>query len=376
MGVADADFAVQVWEHSTSGVCAVDAAGSLVMINAAARRTLGGACATAPLGMPCEQALAEYPTLARLLREALAGRPALSRAELCAESNDGERRVIGFSMTTLPDAAGSIRGAAVVFRDLAPIERSGERERLKERLAALGEMAAGLAHELRNPLAGMEVLAGLLQRRLSGDPESLSLVSELRGQIRQIDETVTASLDYLRPVALLREPIDLPELAEEAIVLALARSPRPERVDRHYAAALPRLAVDRQLLGVALVNLIANACEAMAEARTIESRLDLAISVGAAPELVRPVRVDREPCEAAPASSELRIAIGDNGPGISDEIRDRIFDPFFTTRASGTGIGLANVQKVVHAHGGSLSLQSSPRGTVFRVHLPLPAEPA
>jgi len=376
MGAADADFAAQVWEHSTSGVCAVDASGSLVMINAAARRTLGGACATAPLGMPCEQALAEYPTLARLLREALAGRPALSRAELCAESSDGERRVIGFSMTTLPDAAGSIRGAAVVFRDLAPIERSGERERLKERLAALGEMAAGLAHELRNPLAGMEVLAGLLQRRLSGDPESLSLVSELRGQIRQIDETVTASLDYLRPVALLREPIDLPELAEEAIVLALARSPRPERVDRHYAAALPRLAVDRQLLGVALVNLIANACEAMAEARTIESRLDLAISVGAAPDLVRPVRVDREPCEAAPASSELRIAIGDNGPGISDEIRDRIFDPFFTTRASGTGIGLANVQKVVHAHGGSLSLQSSPRGTVFRVHLPLPAEPA
>ena len=182
MGVADADFAAQVWEHSTSGVCAVDAAGTLVMINAAARRTLGGACATAPLGTPCEQALTDYPTLARLLREALAGRPALSRAELCAESSDGERRVIGFSMTTLPDAAGAIRGAAVVFRDLAPIERSGERERLKERLAALGEMAAGLAHELRNPLAGMEVLAGLLQRRLCGDPESLSLVSAIASQ--------------------------------------------------------------------------------------------------------------------------------------------------------------------------------------------------
>src|SRR5688572_13175242 len=242
MGVAEADFAAQVWEHSTSGICAVDADGSLVMINAAARRTLGGACVTAPLGMPCEQALAEYPTLARLLREALAGRPALSRAELCAESNDGERRVIGFSMTTLPDAAGAIRGAAVVFRDLAPIERSGERERLKERLAALGEMAAGLAHELRNPLAGMEVLAGLLQRRLNGDPDALSLVAELRGQIRQLGTTVTASLDYLRPVALMREPVDFAELADEAIVLAFARAPRPDRVDRNYAAALPRLA--------------------------------------------------------------------------------------------------------------------------------------
>jgi nitrogen-specific signal transduction histidine kinase len=390
MGVADADFAAQVWEHSTSGVCAVDAAGSLVMINAAARRTLGGSCATAPLGIPCEQALADFPTLARRLRDALAGRPALSRAELCAERADGERRVIGFSMTALPDGAGAIRGAAVVFRDLAPIERSGERERLQQRLAALGEMAAGLAHELRNPLAGMEVLAGLLQRRLHGDPDALSLVVELRGQIRQLGDTVTASLDYLRPVALAREPVDLCELVDEAIVLAFARAPRPDRVDRHYAAALPRLVVDRQLLGVALVNLIVNACEAMAEASAScaqraegerrpsgwESRLALALEVGPAPELARPVRVDREPSEAAPASLELRIAVGDNGPGVSEEIRDRIFDPFFTTRESGSGIGLANVQKIVHAHRGSLSLESSQRGSVFRVHLPLPAEPA
>jgi PAS domain S-box-containing protein len=376
MGVPEADFAAQVWEHSTSGVCAVDADGSLVMINAAARRTLGGSCGTAALGMPCEQALADYPTLARLLREALAGRPALSRAELCAELADGERRVIGFSMTTLPDAAGAIRGAAVVFRDLAPIERSGERERLQQRLAALGEMAAGLAHELRNPLAGMEVLAGLLQRRLHGDPDALSLVMELRGQIRQLGDTVTASLDYLRPVALAREAVDCAELAEEAIVLAFARAPRPDRVDRSYARPLPRLAVDRQLLGVALVNLIVNACESMVEARGRESRLSLAIEVGAAPELARPVRVDREPSAATPPSRELRITIGDNGPGISEEIRDRIFDPFFTTRESGSGIGLANVQKIVHAHGGSLSLESSERGSLFRVHLPLPVEPA
>jgi signal transduction histidine kinase len=413
MGVADADFAAQVWEHSTSGVCAVDAAGSLVMINAAARRTLGGSCATAPLGVPCEQALADYPTLARLLREALAGRPALSRAELCAESANGERRVIGLSMTTLPDAAGAIRGAAVVFRDLAPIERSGERERLQQRLAALGEMAAGLAHELRNPLASMEVLAGLLQRRVHGDRDALSLVMELRGQIRQLGDTVTASLDYLRPVALARETVDFADLVDEAIVLAFARAPRPDRVDRHYAAPLPRLAVDRQLLGVALVNLIVNACEAMAGARAsfaqrrhpggsqsrgmtprmlgeaehlvtegerrpsgAESRLALELEVGAAPEIARPVRVDRECSDAAPASRELRIAVGDSGPGISEEIRDRIFDPFFTTRESGSGIGLANVQKIVHAHGGSLSLESSQRGSVFRVHLPLPAEPA
>src|SRR5512138_998427 len=253
MGVADADFAARVWEHSTSGICAVDAAGALVMVNAAARRILGGSCARASLGAPCEAALADHPALARLLREALAGRPALSRAELEAVRADGERRVLGLSLTALPDAAGAIAGAAVVFRDLTPIERSGERERLQERLAALGEMAAGLAHELRNPLAGMEVLAGLLQRRLRDDPEALSLVVDLRGQLRHLSDTVTSSLDYLRPVALCREPIDTIELVEESLVLALARAPRPARVERRYAEPLAKLEADRQLLGIALV---------------------------------------------------------------------------------------------------------------------------
>lgn len=393
MGGGDADFAARVWEHSTSGVCAVDANGSLVMINAAARRTLRGSCASAQLGMPCEQALADYPNLVRLLREALAGRPALSRAELCAERADGERRVLGLSLTSLPDAAGAIGGAAVVFRDLTPIERSGERERLQQRLAALGEMAAGLAHELRNPIAGMEVLAGLLQRRLHGDPEALGLVIDLRGQLRQLAGTVTTSLDYLRPVALCREPVDIALLAEEGLVLGLARGPQPARVDRQYLTPLPVLEVDRQLLGVALVNLIVNACEAMAEARGRESRLAISIDVGPAPELTRAVRVDRETGATAAVSDELRspsahcapdgllsrelrIAVGDTGLGIPEEIRDRIFDPFFTTRASGSGIGLANVQKIVHAHGGSLSLESSDLGSVFRVHLPLPADTA
>jgi signal transduction histidine kinase len=113
----------------------------------------------------------------------------------------------------------------------------------------------------------------------------------------------------------------------------------------------------------------------MAEARAQgrESRLAISIDVGAAPELARAVRVDREP-EASAALRELRIAVADTGLGIPEEIRDRIFDPFFTTRASGSGIGLANVQKIVHAHGGSLSLQSSELGSVFRVHLPLPAD--
>jgi PAS domain S-box-containing protein len=374
MGVGDPRVAAAVWEHSSSGVFAVDAAGSLVVINAAARRILGGSCANATPGTPWQHALADHPALVRLLGEALAGRPELSRAELCEPRADGERIALGLSLVALPDFAGAIGGAALVFRDLAPIERSGERERLQQRLAALGEMAAGLAHELRNPLAGMEVLAGLLQRRLAGDPDALALVVDLRGQMRQLAETVTASLDYLRPAALRREPIDVVEWAEEGLALALARAPHPQRVERHFAATLPKLEADRQLLGVALVNLIVNACEAMEDLHGRVSRLALSIEVGPAPELAAPVRVDRDAAAASAASRELRIAVCDTGPGIPEAIRDRIFDPFFTTRERGSGIGLANAHKIVVAHGGSLSLSTSEQGSVFRMHLPVPAE--
>jgi two-component system response regulator HydG len=279
--------------------------------------------------------------------------------------------VLGLSLTALPDAAGAIAGRLWCSATSRRSSAAASASACRSGLAALGEMAAGLAHELRNPLAGMEVIAGLLQRRLRDDPDGLSLVVDLRSQLRQLSATVTSSLEFLRPVALCREPIDPIEVVEEALVLALARAPRPARVERRYATPLARLEADRQLLGVALVNLIVNACEAMAETRCARSRLDVGLEIGAAPELTRAVRVDRDVrADDGMALRELRIAIGDTGPGIADDIRDRIFDPFFTTRASGSGIGLANVQKIVHAHGGTLSLQSSEAGSVFRVHLP------
>jgi PAS domain S-box-containing protein len=355
MAAGRADFAAAVWEHSASGMLAIDAEGAIALINAAARRVLDVPEEALAPGSPWEPALAHHPALVRLLREALAGRPPLSRAELSLLRPDGAPLTLGFSLTPVPGPSGTLRGVVLLFRDLAPIERSGERVRLQQRLAALGEMAAGLAHELRNPLAGMEVLAGLLERRLAEDSESLELVRELRGQLHRMSETVTASLDFLRPLALRREPFDPVELLEEAVGIALSRAPRPVQIERRYATVLPKLEADRQLLGVALVNLLVNACEAMSALPEAAPQLGLAIDLGPGLELAR----------------ELRIAVGDNGGGIPDEIRDRIFDPFFTTKESGTGIGLATVQKIAAAHGGSLSLESSGEGSVFRIHLPL-----
>jgi signal transduction histidine kinase len=351
MGKGDADFAAAVWAHSGSGVIAVDARGRLGLLNPAGRRILGGRCASAPLGAPIEDAFAERPALVRLLREALAGRGPRSRAELALERPGAAPQTLGFSHFELPGDDGGPRGAALVFRDLAPIERAGERERLQQRLAALGEMAAGLAHELRNPLASMELAAGLLARRVGDDPESLSLLGDLRGQLRQLSQTVGASLEFLRPPALRLEPLDPVEALDEALALAQRRGPVAARIQRRQDAALPKLTADRPLLGVALVNLIANAFQAL-EASGADGRLELAI-------------------ERGPAPDELCFSVADNGPGVPECDRDRIFEPFFTTRPDGSGIGLATVQKVAAAHGGSLSLETGPGGSVFRLHLPL-----
>ena len=162
---------------------------------------------------------------------------------------------------------------------------------------------------------------------------------------------------------------------EDALESALRRSRAPERVERRYPRELPKLSADAGLLGLALVNLIENACEAMALVPERASCLGLAIDVQAAPALEPTVRIGADPGPARPRSRELCIAVSDSGPGVPPDRRDRIFDPFFTTKPAGTGIGLATVQKVVAAHGGSLSFETGETGSCFRLHLPLAEEP-
>jgi signal transduction histidine kinase len=263
----------------------------------------------------------------------------------------------------------------MLFRDLTPFERSDERERLRDRLAALGEMAAGLAHEIRNPLAGMEVLAGLLGRRLANRPQERALVADFTEQLRRLAETVTQSLEFVRPVALQREPMDPATLVEVALERALARAPRPGTIERRYEPDLPLIAADPQLIGAAITDLILNACEAMGGSG---GRLALGLHERLAPRPTRAVRVDADRADSAACAAlarEIVFSVSDTGPGIAPELREKVFYPFFTTKQEGSGVGLAQVQKIVVGHGGSVALEcGAGGGCTFRVHLPV--EPA
>jgi signal transduction histidine kinase len=244
----------------------------------------------------------------------------------------------------------------MVFRDLTPFERMDEQDRLRDRLAALGQMAAGLAHEIRNPLATMEVLAGLLKRQLGDRPEEQFLVDDLMGELRGLAGTVTASLEFVRPVSIRRAPCDPEAVLEESLGLARARVAFSGAIERDYPDPLPRFAADADELRAALTDLLVNALEAMEESESRDGhRLVLQICVEGAGDERR----------------ELEIRISDTGPGVPEELRERIFYPFFTTKGRGSGVGLANAQKVILSHGGSIGVESEPgAGSTFCVRLP------
>jgi nitrogen-specific signal transduction histidine kinase len=355
--IRDPDFASWMFGSMRSGLVAIDADGRVAGLSPHARLILG--CPEGPLeallGRPCEETLAAQPAVLTRLREALDGRDRPSRAELVLEPVDGRpARTIGFTLLSVREPSGAVRGAAMVFRDLTPFERMDEQDRLRDRLAALGQMAAGLAHAIRNPLASMEVLAGILKRQLGDQPEELSLVEELMDELRTLAETVTASLEFVRPVSISRVPCDPEALVEASLDLARARIPFTGAIERKYAGDLPRLAVDADALRAALTDLLVNALEAMAEGGAEEDRLVLHLEVE----------------DARDERRELGIRISDSGPGIPEELRERIFYPFFTTKEGGSGVGLANAQKVILSHGGSIQVESGPGATVC-VRLPV-----
>lgn len=355
-----------------SGVVGIDGEGRIASLNAGAQRILG--CPEGDrrraLGRDCREVLAPHPAVSRLLLETLERKSPVSRAEL-ELGGPGRPCTIGFTLSPVSDAGGRLRGAAMLFRDLTPIERSDEQERLQERLAALGQMAAGLAHEIRNPLAGMEVVAGLLRRRLAGRSEETELVDELLGELRAVAATVSASLEFVRPEAPVPVRVDAVRLLEEALGLALARVPFPGRVERSWQEDLPPLRADEDQLRTALVNLLVNALQAMAAMPA--GRLRVAVGTRDADPGGRALRVDRDGGSRTPerGDRELVISVADDGPGVPPELRDKIFYPFFTTREDGSGVGLAMAQKLVASHGGTLELESPPEGgSVFLVRLP------
>jgi signal transduction histidine kinase len=251
-----------------------------------------------------------------------------------------------------------VLGAAMFFKDLTRVEQLEERERLRDRLAALGEMAAAIAHEVKNPLAGIEVMAGLLRRKVPDVPEAQTVLTDIINEAKMANAIVQEVLDFVRPIRLQVDRTAVGGAIQGAIQLAESKAPRGGvAVVLDIPAGLPEIHADEHQLTQVFTNLLINAYEAMQ---------------GSGRVVIRAATMRLE--DGGDGREAVRVELTDDGPGMPPEVADRIFSPFFTTKAQGSGLGLAIVRKIVDAHDGKIDLATAPgAGTTIRITLPVTA---
>jgi signal transduction histidine kinase len=327
-----------------SGLLLLGRDGRVLSLNAVGAALLGAPEPHA--GLDLRQLLAPHPEVADLLASAIADGRQVKRHECALHRDGGEPATVGLSVHPLRRDDGAVRGYLVLFADLTEARRRADERRLTERLATLGEMAAGVAHELRNSLATLRGYLTLIERR--PDEESIAdFLAEIRHESDHLQRVLEDFLAFARPGTARFQPVSLPALARRSAAdPALAGV----AIEVHAGAAGEgRLRGDPQLIERALRNLLANAVQAEREAGRAGP---VEVRVG-----------DR------PGGVEVEVA--DRGPGVPAELRQRLFHPFATGRAGGVGLGLALTHRIVTLHGGRIRLDDREGGgTVARLFFP------
>ena len=263
-------------------------------------------------------------------------------------STYGERLVLLQSFLAAVGLSGLLVAAAVSER-----RRTQQELVRRERLAAVGEMAASVAHEVRNPLGAISNSVDALSLRSLPEEDTRALLGLMREEVTRLDHLITGLLDFARPAEPRLLPQSLGALVEEALESSLRSMPRSERVQvTRTQEELPALELDAQQTHLALSHLFTNALQAMPQGGSLQVELRREVLDGQLPRAC--------------------LTITDTGPGITPEGMARLFEPFYTTKASGTGLGLAMVRRIVEAHHGEVQVRSTPgQGTTFLIHLPL-----
>jgi PAS domain S-box-containing protein len=341
-----------------TGVLAITRQGRLAAMNDLGYRILGLTARPTDIGRSFTEVLQDCPEVSRVLQEAFDTDDLPNRAEMRLRKTG---RAIGYTLSRIHDDQGALVGATLFFKDLTRVEQIEERDRLRDRLAALGEMAAAIAHEVKNPLASIEVMAGVLKRQLTEQPESLETLNDIIKEAKMANAIVVEVLEFVRPIQLQVDRTSLAEVIKDSITQAEAKRRRGAVTIRtDFAADVPELLADSHQLRQLFSNLLANAFEALGGEGHVDIRM-------------YPIAGEEPPdATGEPETPQVVIEIRDNGPGIAADDLERIFSPFFTTKPQGTGLGLAIVRKVVDAHDGRIDAVSAPgRGATFRVMLPV-----
>jgi signal transduction histidine kinase len=365
------DFYRRLIDGMRCGILVIERGGGVVMINEHARAILE-LHEVPPAGAAIEDALVGHPQLAAILRESFSMSLLPNRAEIDLKRPAENGKTIGFTLSLVPGNDGAPAGAALFFKDLTHVEHKEEQERLKDRLAALGQMAANLAHEIRNPLASIEVSTSLLKRRLPVEAAERELLDKIIAEVRRLNRTITSSLEFVRPLSLSLTKASLDRVLDDALAVAVGRSGKPGlRVHRPASPDGPAFLMDRGQLRQVFENLFLNAMEAMGEQGTLTIEVSTVRAPAASSTPYRPAGA---PATCTAFESYAVIRVSDTGPGIPGEHLDKLFYPFFTTKKHGSGVGLSMAKKIVDSHRGVIDVASRlGEGTTFTVRLPMVA---
>jgi two-component system sensor histidine kinase PilS (NtrC family) len=348
-------------ESLTSGLLTTDLEGRITSFNPEAER-ISGWRGQEVLGRDVEEVLPGAREIVMTPR-AGGGRP---RARMAFRDRLGQERRLGLSGGVLRSADGEPGGWVVIFQDVTDVMRMEAELRRSERLAATGQLAANMAHEIRNPLAAisgsLEMLRGR-EGREQGARERQQLMEIALREVERLDHLIADFLAYARPAAAEPAPLPLAPVVEEVVKMLEASHPRSLELSSDVPADCVVRADPRQLRQV-LWNLLLNAVQALPEGGRVQ--ISARREAAAPQEGGAQRRNDHDE-----GGHHVEIAISDTGVGIAPEVLERVFEPFFTTKRFGSGLGLPTVHRVVENHGGSLSLESSPgAGTTVRVRLP------
>jgi two-component system sensor histidine kinase HydH len=339
-------FAKEVVASLPVGLIATDHESRVAFFNGAAENITGTTLA-AHRGQPLETLLADH---GRPLQQRLAQGERVIEEAFEWPLADGRRIPLSLSATHILNEEGRFVGNVLILRDLAEIRALQQEVRQKEKLAAIGGLAAGVAHEIRNPLSSIKGLASYFRQKLGPNPEDQEAARVMIEEVDRLNRAITTLLDFARPSELKVVPTSVCDLLRRSLKLIEQDA---ETRGIHLSSdctlnATQPVELDADRFTQCLLNLYLNAIQAMrpggrlyVQARMTEKR-------------------------------ELIVAVSDTGPGISAAMQSQIFDPYFTTKPRGVGLGLAVVHKIVEAHHGHISCHSTP-GTGARFEIRLPA---
>jgi len=273
--------------------------------------------------------------------------------EIEYQRESGAIMPIALSVTPILEKADICIGAVIVLRDLSEIKQLEEKVRRSQKLAAIGELSAGVAHEIRNPLSSIRGFAQYLRHALADRPQEQEYAEIMVNEVDRINSVVNDLLTFARPMEPEPTPTDMMELIKHAVRLVQADAKSHDvSIRKNISPDLRKISLDTKQMTQVLLNLLLNSLQEVAERGSIE--------VGA---------------ELDASGTRLHLWVEDDGPGIPADTRQKIFDPFFTTREKGTGLGLAIVHKIVENHSGEIRIDSplpgKSQGSRFTITIPV-----